>query len=108
MQICQTTLLVNVHSSKPPPSCCPKTVGKVFRLTFEGLKYKSLSKGRFLKRNSTGPTNQKHNSSGGYMADVQRSYKCKKDKSLGLKVLSLRKICQRKIAEPDGFAYLLL
>ena len=36
------------------------------------------------------------------MADVQRSYKCKKDKSLGLKVLSLRKICQRKIAEPDG------
>ena len=84
MQICQTTLLVNVHIRvSPPPSCCPKTVGKVFRLTFEGLKYKSLSKGRFLKRNSTGPTNQKHNSSGGYMADVQRSYKCKKDKSLG-------------------------
>ena len=58
MQICQTTLLVNVHSSKPP-SCCPKTVGKVFRLTFEGLKYKSFEQRQVPKEKFNRPNQPK-------------------------------------------------
>ena len=104
MQICQTTLLVNVHSSKPPPLLLSQNGGKsfsadVWRTQIRKFEQRQVPKEKFNRPNQP-KTQFKWRIYGGCTKKLQMQ----KGQISGLKSIefeSLRKICQRKSAEPD-------